>query len=74
MNSKEAESKEMKSLQFRFWLPHGVKIRDLCETWSTRYLSVKHVYESLIGSEWPDYSIVESAMAMLLEIEIHSTS
>jgi hypothetical protein len=68
VNPKEAESKEMESLQFRFWLPH------LCETWSTRYLSVKHVYESLIGSEWPDYSIVESAMAMLLEIEIHSAS
>jgi hypothetical protein len=73
VNPKELESKEVKPRQFGFWLPEGVKIRDMCETWSTRYLSVKRVYESLTGSEWPDYDIVESSMAMLLEIEREST-
>jgi hypothetical protein len=73
VNPKELESKEVEPRQFGFWLPEGVKIRDMCETWSTRYLSVKRVYESLTGSEWPDYDIVESSMAMLLEIEREST-
>jgi hypothetical protein len=73
VNPKELEGREVVASQFGFWLPHGVKIRDLRETWSTRYLSVKKVYESLTGSEW-DCRMAESAMAMLLEIENDSTS
>jgi hypothetical protein len=76
MNPKELEAQEVKSQQFGFWLPEGVKIKDIYKTWSTRYLSVKRVYESLTGSELSDYSIDESAMARLLvlEREIGSTS
>jgi hypothetical protein len=74
VNPKELEAQEVEPQQFGFWLPQGVKIKDIYETWSTRYLSVKRVYESLTGSKWSDYSIVESAMAKLLEIEIDSTS
>ncbi len=69
VNSEESESKEVESPQFGFWLPHGMKIRDFCETWSTRYLSVKDVYERVTGYEWPDHSIVESAVARLLKME-----
>jgi len=74
VNPKELEDEKVVSPQFGFWLPHGVKIGDLRETWRTRYLPVKHVYENLTGSEWSDCSMVESAMARLLEIEIDSTS
>jgi hypothetical protein len=74
VNPKELEDKEVESPQVGFWLPHGVKIRDLHETWKTRYLLVKDVYENLTGSELSDCSIVESAMTRLLEIEKESTS
>jgi len=77
VNTKESESKEVESSQLGFWLPHGVKIRDFCKTWSTRYLSVKQVYESLTGSEWSDCNMAESSIAMLLEIEetlLHSVA
>ena len=73
VNSKEFEDKQVVSPQVGFWLPHGMKIRDLHETWKTRYLLVKDVYENLTGSELSDCSIVESAMTRLLEIEKEST-
>ena len=52
-----------------FWLLYGIKIGDFCVEWSARYLSVKAAYEGLIGETWPDYSILEGAVARLLKLE-----
>jgi hypothetical protein len=72
VNPREAEMKEVESPQLGFWLPHGIKIRDFCVEWSARYLSVKAAYEGLIGETWPDYSILEDAVARLLKLEKNS--
>ena len=70
VNPREAEKEEVESPQLGFWLPHGIKIGDFYVKWRARYLSVKAAYEGLIGDTWPDYSILEGAVAGLLELPI----
>jgi hypothetical protein len=73
VNLDEAKDAEVETLLCGFWLPHGIKIKDFCKTWSVRYLSMIATYEGVTKNKWPD-SHVQAAVSRLLEMEIDHES
>jgi hypothetical protein len=65
VNSEELEDKSniARSPQCGFWLPYRVKIKDFCESWRDRYLSVKNAHENLTGNSWLEGDLVVEAVA-----------